>query len=431
MRSVALLSSLVVPLALQAQERGVPFERELKWEQVQARAGATNKYVLVNVCTPRSEACVRMDSSVWVHEHVIAATNDKFVAVRVLGDTTTLTNDARRSYIDGPPLHAYNINVFPTFLFYALDGRLVHRASGERDVNGLLLLLRDAVDPAKQYYVQLERYHGGVLNSTGKVYLARAARTLGEMDVARSVARDYIDNLSPTDRYTPDNLRFIAMFTERSSDHGFTMFLEHADTIDQVLGRMGYAQAVVDRAVWAEEIDPVVFPKGLFKLPPSPPDWTAITAGVARRCGAACAERNVLYAQIAYNRNLENWTESFRLTLLLLDRYEAILSPGVKNDLTWEIFLKSHDRNLLTRAASVMEPVARVAEKNPAGMGPALIDTYANLLYKLGRTADALAWQEKAVDLSPPGYLRDVLTDALAKMKNGEPTWPPARQQEQ
>jgi hypothetical protein len=53
---------------------------------------------------------------------------------------------------------------------------------------------------------------------------------------------------------------------------------------------------------------------------------------------------------------------------------------------------------------------------------PAFLDTYANLLYKLGKKNEAIAWQQKAVDASSenerPGY-----QTTLDKMKKGEKTW--------
>ena len=52
---------------------------------------------------------------------------------------------------------------------------------------------------------------------------------------------------------------------------------------------------------------------------------------------------------------------------------------------------------------------------------PAEIDTYANLLYKAGRTREALEWQQKVVRLSAG---RDPeLTAHLDRMKAGLPTW--------
>lgn len=51
-----------------------------------------------------------------------------------------------------------------------------------------------------------------------------------------------------------------------------------------------------------------------------------------------------------------------------------------------------------------------------------LIDTYANLLHKLGRTKEAIEWQEKAlakVDADSKAEYQATLD----KMKKGEPTW--------
>ncbi len=48
-----------------------------------------------------------------------------------------------------------------------------------------------------------------------------------------------------------------------------------------------------------------------------------------------------------------------------------------------------------------------------------LIDTYASLLYKIGKTTNAINWEEKASKLSPN---KDYVI-ALEQMKKGEPTY--------
>ena len=49
------------------------------------------------------------------------------------------------------------------------------------------------------------------------------------------------------------------------------------------------------------------------------------------------------------------------------------------------------------------------------------IDTYANLLYKLGRKSEAIEWQDKALALDP----RNIgIKQTLENMKNNIPTWP-------
>ena len=53
---------------------------------------------------------------------------------------------------------------------------------------------------------------------------------------------------------------------------------------------------------------------------------------------------------------------------------------------------------------------------------PAFIDTYANLLYKLGKKDEAIIWEQKAFDLAPESDRRDI-QETLDKMKAGEKTW--------
>ncbi len=424
--TMLVLLLLSVPLAASAQSGGVRFERGVSWQEAQAMAGAANKYLFVLVCALGSRSCQAVDS-VFAQDRVGAAVNEKFIAVKIRGDTSqVIPGDARDLYIDAPELRQYGITTFPTFLFFAPGGNLVHRAAGGRNVDGFLALAADALDPAKQYYVQLDRYERGAKDYGVMVYLARTARALGDTGVARRVARDYIDHLSPSDRYTSDNIRFIGRFTERSSDPGFAIFVQHSDTIDRSVGITGYAHSIADRVITAEEINPLVFPGG--KPTPTVPDWTAIGAAITRKYGLTYAERTVLNAQIRRAYALENWTELTGYTVRKLERYGSSLDSDEINALTWDLFLYSDDQHALTKAITWMEPVAKGVEQNPATsgfFGSAYIDTYANLLYKVGRTDEAITWEEKAVQLSPPGsFLWEAHNTVLAKMKRGEPTWP-------
>ena len=58
------------------------------------------------------------------------------------------------------------------------------------------------------------------------------------------------------------------------------------------------------------------------------------------------------------------------------------------------------------------------SEKN----NPAFIDTYANILYKLGRKAEAIAKETEALNLTEPAERPDY-QQTLDKMKSGAKTW--------
>lgn len=146
--ALLVLLLLPAPLAVSAQSRGVRFERGVSWEEAQDMAGVANKYLFAVVCTPRASGCRTMDTSVFARDRVGAAINARFIAVKVRGDTSTSSAAAAESlYIDAPELREYKITTFPTYLFFSADGKILHRAAGERDVDGLLALVADALDP--------------------------------------------------------------------------------------------------------------------------------------------------------------------------------------------------------------------------------------------------------------------------------------------
>ena len=86
----------------------------------------------------------------------------------------------------------------------------------------------------------------------------------------------------------------------------------------------------------------------------------------------------------------------------------------------------------LNRVCAWMEGVARRG-KNLNGelvsTWDMYVDTYANLLYKVGRTAEAMKWEEFAIEKANErgeqgkDFL-EVYKDTLDKMRKGEPTWP-------
>lgn len=109
------------------------------------------------------------------------------------------------------------------------------------------------------------------------------------------------------------------------------------------------------------------------------------------------------------------------------------------NNRSWAVFEHSNNQDSLQAAVVVMEGVMRRVPPEDERFF-AFADTYANLLYKVGRVDEAIRWQEKAVqsalreasrlkqgsdgDQAGAKWLETEFSKTLAKMKAGEPTWP-------
>lgn len=160
---------------------------------------------------------------------------------------------------------------------------------------------------------------------------------------------------------------------------------------------------------------------------------SAFVQALARRArevqDTATAARMALDARLALSRERGAWQEYARLQDLHIKRYPPQAGGGDAwrmNHIAWDAFLACTDTTVLVRALAWSELSLELQPKHVE-----YLDTKANLLHKLGRTTEAIAWQEKAVAQEitnqggkAEGALFDVISDALAKMKRGEPTWP-------
>ncbi|MGV8093278.1 MAG: hypothetical protein AB2L24_15570 [Mangrovibacterium sp.] len=85
------------------------------------------------------------------------------------------------------------------------------------------------------------------------------------------------------------------------------------------------------------------------------------------------------------------------------------------NDMAWTVHEMTDDPEILGR-------VLKWAERLLVYENPSYVDTYAHILYKMGRIDEAIEWQQKAIDLHNAKYPapNTKLESELQKMKNRE-----------
>jgi tetratricopeptide (TPR) repeat protein len=284
-------------------------------------------------------------------------------------------------------------------------------------VEDLLALGVDALNPRKQYYTQLEKYEQGGKDYTIMAYLARTANSLGETDMAQTIAKDYADHylfrLEDKDLYFKENIEFVREFTESSKDLGFLMFYQHGDKVDKVMEDSSYSQGFVDYIIAKEEIDQVLWP--VKAVPPAVPDWRKIKSTITQKYGKSYADRTITGAKVRWYGWKRDWPEFTKSKVILVNRYGTNMSNFDLDVHSWDMFLHSREKNELNDAINWIK---RVLQKEPDW--PNAIDTYANLLYKTDRKQEALIWEEKAARLAPEDK---GIQENFMKMKKSEPTW--------
>ena len=398
------------PVLLFAQNEGIQFQKGMSWSQVKAKAKAENKYIFMDCYTTWCSPCKYMSVNIFPLKNVGDVINKSFVAVAVQFDTTENDNEFVKSwYRDGHNIAIkYSIHAFPTYLFFSPDGKLVHRALGSFTGDAFITKAENALDPSKQYYTLLAKYEGGQKDSSFLRSMAVSALDAGDRETANKVARDYL--ATQTDLFTKGNLDFIKKFIENSKDKGFEIMLNNSDKVDAVLGK-GVANGILQKIILSEEV--------IEKIPRNPdvkPDWNKITTSLKAKYPSQ-ADEVLAKGQIIYNQYFaKDWQNLQPAIVDYMKKYSDHASPEDLDSYAWTAFQNCEDTTCLTEALDWSKR-SFAENKNPMFM-----DTYANILYKLGKKEEAISWEQKAIDLLT-GANKESLRENLEKMKRGEKIW--------
>ncbi|MEP7377772.1 MAG: DUF255 domain-containing protein [Chitinophagaceae bacterium] len=276
------------------------------------------------------------------------------------------------------------------------------------------------------------RYLANIKSSELSKHLALLT-VFDEDSSAKIIADKYINGLKGREINKKENLEFIVKFTKSSKDRGFKIFRENSDRIDSVFKFKGYALIVIGNVIIKEEY--TAFFNAAIKNDVDNVSWQAIWNTVYAKYGRSIAERldiqvkSSLYGYFAEKKD-KYWQEYIRYYIDKIEKngydtshpqIQFIDVMQINNFVFNAIFYHSIDTQQMKTGLKWMEGVLR---RNPKEANN--IDTYANLLYKLGRKEDAIHWQEKAVQTAiteKMDWLLPSLQANLAKMKKDIPTW--------
>lgn len=443
MKRFSSLFLLFLPLILFSQtdtsSKGIKWTTGHSWEQVKAKAKAENKYIFVDAYATWCKPCKEMDKYVYTSENVSKFINEKFISVRLQLDSTDNDSELVKSwrYHASSIKNAYNVEVLPSFLFFASDGSILHKGQGFLSSPDFVKLLESALNPSTQFYTLLKLYRNGLMDYPSRKSLSLKARELRYPKLANEIARNYIDNYlykrSDRELMNKDDIEFIANFIKSSKEKGFALFYYSGGEVDSVMQKafndstLKYSESVVDYIISIEEIYVKLF-QGLstnnlkFDRPSKiRPKWKVWENAIAKKYNKKSAERITLDAKLKWYSYKKSWNKYGKLIVEKVEKYGpfGFFSKESKfNQNAWDLFLHCDDKKILQIALAWSDSSIKLSREP---VNPEFYDTYANILHKLGRTTEAIVWQEKALMLAPKA---EHIAENLAKMIKGQPTWP-------
>jgi thioredoxin-related protein len=404
---------------------GIKFENGLSWQDVVKKASAENKFILVDCYTTWCLPCRKMEQQVYPLKDVGKYFNEHFLSVKLQIDSTSNDNESVKArYEDAAKIKSkYAVNAFPTYLYFTPDGRLLNQSRGVQEPTTFIKNASYAIDPQNNYYEFIEDYKKGVNDYSRYPAMASEALRLKDTAVGYKLAKEYIATLKGDELFTEKNIYFLAEFTRTARDPGFNLFLSNSKKINIAMNDPDYSQQIIQAVIYRSHVANVLT---RAVAQGKQPDFVSMQSSLAKEFGKYYAERVIASTKPSWYRSQKNYQQYTRYLIAYLNTYTFPGFPMFKsstgsgedlllNNYAWEIFKYSEKKEELAKAlvwsgkAVMMNPVAN------------WMDTYANLLYKMGKTDLAIQWETVASGADP--------TDAsirqnLDAMKQGKPTWP-------
>ena len=430
---IFLLVIFILPAQLFAQEKGVQFDKTLSWSQIKATAQSENKYIFLDLYATWCGPCKLMEQNVYPNDTVANFFKDHFIPVKVQMDSTANDNAYVKSWYKDRSYLArqYKIAGYPTFLFFTPEGDLILQDIGYKDVKDFMGVLEQAVDPKRKLlYSTLNAYKVGNKNYDDMAGLALFTSSIvKDTALANHIARDYttnyLDTVSSEKICTKENLDFAYQFYDfvHDNDRLFDLLYNEPQKVDQIKGS-GWSGYMANFFITRDELQQALVKdkKPIYKNV----DWKTYEIKIQTRYPKLDAHKIVFDFKIGYYRfydiDWQKWTnlkeEQFKDA-----HYTKKDSIAIYEDLNssaWDAFQNCNDKSVLWHAITWVDEAIKLDENYQ--LVP-ILDTKANLLYKLNHKQEALSIERRAMAMADP-QSKKMIASNYEKMEKGLKTWP-------
>ncbi|WP_285009638.1 sugar-binding domain-containing protein [Pedobacter faecalis] len=264
-----------------------------------------------------------------------------------------------------------------------------------------------AIPTNTDYNVRLDEYNKGKRDMSFLRNLCLMAKSQKDTVNARNIANHYINSLDSSEYESKIN--FIEQFTNSISDPGFLIIRKW---LSKNLGSTQFAAI-------SHKFQNILFKDLIITYLGDSPNWEEIEKLITSSKPLDCEVIRSMCVDYYLRRLAPGQLIVLRNLIDAATMYDEAYNKGRYNAWAWEIFNSAKEKYALEKAL-IWAKKGIDTEHDPIDKAAAT-DTFANLLYKLGRTSEALLWQEKAVAGNPDA--EDIKMN-YERMKAGAKTWP-------
>ncbi len=407
-----ILMLFLIPTLLFAQSEGVKFEHGLNWSQIKEKAAKENKFIFVDCFTTWCGPCKYMSSTIFPQAKVGDFFNAKFVNAKIQMDKTKNDNEDVKSWYEEADRFAkeYKVRAYPTFLIFDSKGTLVHRIVGGGEADDFIAKAQKSLDPNTQYETLLAKFNADPTNVNIAKSMAIAAKEAYDQETQAKAEGVVLASLSTDQIFTKENVSLLLSAANVVDSKAFNLIKDNPAKFDAVSEKVK-ANDFLSQLLVSNAVNTKIRAKETV-------DFTSIEKELAQKYPTVNTEKASLEMQpryYGYTKNYPGLRDSFNKYIA---KYGSTITAAELNNMAWSIFENCNDPACL-KAAAEWSKLSNEKEKD----APMYLDTFANILYRLGEKEKAIKTQEKAISLITDATQKEEYVATLQKMEKGEKTW--------
>ena len=254
----------------------------------------------------------------------------------------------------------YEVKLYPSYLYFNSSGELVHRSVGSKPVDKFIEDGNNALNPEMSLMAMNEKYDKGERNEEFlyKYAFALSNAYQSELKIAE-VTNAYLDTQKDEDLTSGKNWGVINELVNDVNSHAFKYLEENKDKFTALYGEDNVNQ-------------------------------------------------KILGTKMNYFKFMKNWEEYAKVTAEYVNKY-AMDNSQMLNSFAWDFYENINDKAMLKNAEKWAK-ISMKLDKNYYNT-----DTYASILYKLGKYEKALKYANEAVELAKKSGTNYKGTEELIK----------------
>lgn len=356
--------------AADAQNRSIKFE-EGSWAGILAKAKKENRIIYLDCYTSWCGPCKWMAKNVFTNDTVADFYNTHFISAGF---------DMEKGEGTGLAVK-YGIRAYPTMLYLDGDGNVLHRTCGSAPAQNFIDGGRDALDPGRQLAGYTRQFNSGKTDGEfASAYFAMLENGCQSYD---NELKAYFESRKPEELTSRINWSILYKYLNDYSSPAFAYLEQNREAF----GKLYTADSVQDK------INKVYSAGLVLALRKKDSTGYELLKRKVKESNNPDAAKIILESDLKKYQLSGDW-DNYAATALRYAGSYAMNDANTLNSLAWSFYEHISDKAMLAEAEKWAQQACRLKGQY------AYYDTYAAVLYKSGKKAEAKKAAEDAIGLA-------------------------------